>query len=221
MFNFFKKKDPQIQSDVVNELNWDPSVDSSKVSVTVKDGNVTLKGSVPHFYEKYNAEQSARRVGGVKAVYDELEIDMLDTYERSDEDIAQAARNSLHWNYQVPSEVTLTVDDGWITLRGTVVWEYERKAAFNAVCSLMGVCGVTNEITLSSSVQPSDVKNRIEEALKRSAETESNNINVSVSGSRVTLSGNVNSYSEIEDATQAAWNAPGVMNVENKLELAA
>jgi osmotically-inducible protein OsmY len=221
MFNFFKKKDPTIQQDVMNELNWDPRIDSELVSVTVKNGDVTLTGSVPHFYEKYNAEQAARRVGGVKAVYDELEIDMLDAYERSDDDILSAARNALKWNYEVPNEVTVTVNDGWITLNGTVVWEYERKAAFNAVCSLMGVSGVSNEITLSSSVQLGDVKSRIEDALKRSAETESKNISVAVNGSKVTLSGNVESYAEIDDAAQAAWSAPGVMNVENNLQLAA
>jgi osmotically-inducible protein OsmY len=221
MFNFFKKKDPKIQQDVTNELNWDPRVDSELVSVTVVNGDVTLSGSVPHFYEKYNAEQAVRRVGGVKDVCDELEIKMHDSGERSDDDIAQAARNALKWNYEVPGEVTVLVEDGWVTLKGTVVWEYERKAAFNAVCSLMGVCGVSNEITLSSSIQLGDIKAHIEEALKRSAETESKNIKVAINGSKVTLTGNVESYSEIIDATQAAWSAPGVLSVENNLQFAA
>ena len=216
MFNFFNKKDPKIQDDVIRQLDWDPSIESGLVIVSVKDGNVTLKGSVPHFYEKYNAENAVHRVGGVKAVYDELEIKMLDSFERNDEDIARAARNALRWNYQVPNEVTITVDDGWITLNGTVVWEYERKAANDAVRSLMGVCGVINEITLSSSIVPSDVKTCIEDALKRSAKTESNKIRVSVDGNQVTLSGDVHSYAEIEDATRAAWGAPGVRNVEKQ-----
>jgi osmotically-inducible protein OsmY len=218
MFNFFDKKDSQIQHDVMNELKWDPSVTSTQISVTAKNGIVTLHGSVPHFVEKSMAENAAQRVGGVRAVTDEIEVNLMGL-DRSDEDIAEAALNALKWNYSVPDDIKVTVDNGWITLRGEADWDYERTAAQSAVRQLMGVVGVSNKITIKSQVQPSDIKARIEEALKRSAESEGRKINVSVNGDSVTLSGFVESFSEIEDARMAAWNAPGVMSVENNLKL--
>lgn len=220
MFNFFAKKDTQLQKDVKNELNWDPSVTSCHVSVVASDGIVTLRGSVPHYFEKAAAEQAAQRVGGVRAVADELEVELMGPYERSDEDIARAALMALDWNYQVPEDVKVTVEKGWITLRGEAEWAFQKSAAKTVVSQLMGVRGVTNEINIKAKVQPSDVKNRIEEALKRTAEHEGHKINVEVDGDRVTLSGDVHSLFEIGDAGLAAWNAPGVTAVENNLKLA-
>jgi osmotically-inducible protein OsmY len=221
MFNFFKKTDQQIQQDVLAELAWNPSITANKITVTAKDGVVTLHGSVPHYFEKNSAEEAAQRVGGVRAVADELDVDLLGSYARSDSDIAKAAIDALDWNYSVPDGVRVNVEKGWVTLKGDAEWDYERTAATNAVKPLMGVCGVSNDMVLTTKIQPSDVKKRIEEALKRSAESEGREISVAVSGDKVTLSGNVHSLSEIEDARYAAWGAPGVMKVENNLKLVA
>jgi osmotically-inducible protein OsmY len=221
MFNFFKKNDAKIQQDVIDQLVWEPRLDSSHISVTAKDGVINLSGSVPHYYEKYSAEEAALRVGGVRSVKDDLKVDLLESYTRSDSEITEAANNALNWNYQVPEGVTATVNNGWITLNGTADWDYQRRAAREAVISLMGVYGVSNDITLNPSVQSLGVKIAIENALTRSAQTEADEIDVSVNGSTVTLSGNVHSYAEMENARLAAWSAPGVMTVENNLRLAS
>jgi osmotically-inducible protein OsmY len=215
MFNYFNKTDSDIKRDVMSELRWDPSVNSSNVEVSAKNGIVTLHGTVPHFIEKLAAEHATERVGGVKAVADELEVKTV--FDRTDEEIAAAALNALKWNYSVPDQVQVSVDKGWITLEGEADWDYQRNAAKYSVSQLVGVSGVTNCIKIKSKAQPSDIKTRIEEALKRSAEAEGRNISVSVSGDKVTLTGSVHSYSEFNDARDAAWMAPGVATVENNL----
>ncbi len=221
MFNEFMKTDSDVQQDVMDELKCDPRVTDAYIVATARDGVVTLRGRVPHHFEKYTAEQAAQRVGGVRAVVDEIEVQLLGAYERSDEDIARTALMALEWNYQVPEGVKLTVDQGWVTLSGSAEWEYQRTAAKNVISPLMGVCGVTNDITIRPRVQPADVKTRIEDALKRSAEKEGRRIQVSVEGDEVTLTGSVHSISEIEDAKLAAWNSPGVTSVKYNFNLAA
>jgi osmotically-inducible protein OsmY len=218
-FNFFDKSDLQIQQDVANELLWDPSVTSKQVDVSVKEGIVTLRGSVPHYFEKSVAEDAAQRVGGVRAVVDEIEVNLMGSYERSDEQIAEAALNALDWSYAVPKGIKVVVSKGWITLSGETEWDYQRNAAKDAVSQLMGVCGVSNDIGIKSRIQSSDIKTRIEDALKRSAENEGRKIHVKIKGDTVTLTGDVHSLSESLDAKLAAWNAPGVMSVENHLKI--
>lgn len=217
MFNFFNKTDSDVRQDVANELMWDPRVSSGDIKVTAKDGIITLNGTVPHLTEKRAAEHAAERVGGVKAVVDELEV--KSSFDRSDEEIAEAAVSALKWNYSVPENVKLSIDHGWITLTGEADWNYQRTAAKNSVNQLLGVRGVSNSITIRPKVQSSDIKTRIEEALKRSAETEGRKISVVVSGDKVTLTGNVHSFSESDDARDAAWMAPGVTSVENNLTI--
>lgn len=219
MFNFFSKTDSQIQQDVINEIKWDPSVTSSQVSVSTNDGIVTLRGSVPHYYEKTLAESAAQRVGGVRAVADEIEVNLMGSYNRSDEQIAESALTALEWSYAVPKDIKITIEKGWITLTGQVEWDFQRNAAKDAISQLMGVCGVTNNISIKSKTLPSDVKARIEEALKRSAESEGRKITVTVHGDKATLTGNVHSFSELEVARHAAWMAPGIMFVENNLKI--
>jgi osmotically-inducible protein OsmY len=221
MFNFRKKADTQLRQDVESELGWDPSVTFDKIAVAAQDGIVTLRGSVPHYYDKMSAEKAVRRVGGVRAIADELEVDLFPEYRRSDDEIARAALSALEWSYSAPEGIKVTVDNGWITLLGEAEWAFERNAAREAVGSLLGVRGVSNNITIKSKVHAPDVKARIEEALKRSAETEGRNIQVSVSGDRVNLSGSVHSFAELEDARLAAWSAPGVLIVDDDLKIAA
>jgi osmotically-inducible protein OsmY len=217
MFNFFNKTDSDVKRDVLNELMWDPSVTAPEIKVSVRDGIVSLSGSVPHYIEKVAAEHAAQRVGGVKAVADELTV--KGEFDKSDQDVAQAALNALQWNYSVPKGVKVSVDNGWINLSGEVSWDYQRNAAVKAVRGLLGVVGVTNDINIKPTLLSSDIKIRIEEALKRSAEIEGREIGVLVSGNKVTLSGHVHSISEREDARFAAWNTPGVMTVENNLTI--
>jgi osmotically-inducible protein OsmY len=223
MFNFFEKTDAEVEKDVRNELKWDPSISAADVATTATDGIVTLRGNVPHYFDKMSCANAAQRVGGVRAVANELEVKLLSEYTRSDEDLATAARSALDWGYLVPSGVRVTVEKGWITLTGNAEWDFERSAARDAVSSLMGVCGVTNNMSVkpATKVQASEVKSKIEQALKRSAQAESRKIGVKVTGQKVTLSGSVHSFSEMEDAKSAAYSAPGVSTVENELRFTA
>jgi osmotically-inducible protein OsmY len=219
MFSFFEKDDEQIQIDVLKELKFDPSVTSTQISVTAKNGVVTLNGNVPHFFEKTLAEEAAQRVGGVRAVADEIEVKLMGAYEKSDADIANAALNAVEWNFSVPRDVKVSVDNGWITLRGEAEWDYQRQAARKAVTSLMGVKGVRNEMTIKARAEATDVQKRIEAAFRRSAETEGKKISVHVDGNKVTLAGKVHSFSDLTDAAMAAWNTPGVGQVVNNLRI--
>ncbi|MBC7467254.1 MAG: BON domain-containing protein [Bdellovibrio sp.] len=217
MFNLFGKSDAEVKQDVINELMWDPSVNSSEVKVIASKGIVTLSGSVPHYIEKRAAEQATQRVGGVRAVADELQVKSI--FDKTDEDIAVAALEALANSHMVPEHLRVAVEKGWITLSGEADWHYQRAAAMDAVSKLLGVSGVTNGITIKERIQSADVKTLIEQALKRTAEEEGKNILVSVQGNKITLSGTVHSFAESDVARHAAWNAPGVMNVENNLKI--
>jgi osmotically-inducible protein OsmY len=220
MQQFFEKSDSQIQKDVLNELQSDPSVTSSEINVTTNQGIVTLRGSVPAYFEKSSAENAAQRVSGVRAVADEIEVNIMGSYQRSDEQIADAAGNALTWSASAPKNIKVSVEKGWITLKGETEWDFQRNAAKDAVSQLMGVKGVHNKISLQTQIMPADIKNRIEEALKRSAESDSLKIKVDVEGEEVTLSGEVHSLSEISDARFAAWMAPGVSAVVSHIKIA-
>jgi len=219
MSQFFDKSDTQIQQDVLNEIKWDPSVTSSQICVSAKDGIVTLSGSVPHYFEKSQAEEAAHRVGGVRAVADEVQVDMMGSYQRGDTLIAEAALDDLRWNYSAPKGLQVTVENGWITLKGDAEWHYQRNEAEEAVNSLMGVRGVSNNISIRSKLQPSDVKSCIEDSLKRSALSEGHQISVAIEGDTVILTGKVHSRSEFDDAGNAAWMAPGIKAVENNVRI--
>ena len=219
MYSFFEKSDDQIQVDVTKELRFDPSLTSTQIAVTCKDGVVTLSGNVPHFFEKTSAEEAAQRVGGVRAVADEIEVKLMGAYEKSDEDIANAALNAIQWNFSVPRDVKVSVDNGWVTLRGEAEWNFQRTAAKKAIGHLMGVVGVKNEMVIRPKADATDVQKRIEAAFKRSAEDEGKNISVNVQVNKVILTGKVNSFSDLADAGVAAWNTPGVGEVSNRLTI--
>lgn len=219
MFNFFNKTDAKIQQDVISEIKWDPRVTSTQVSVLANDGIVTLRGSVPHYFEKSKAEDAAWRVGGVRAVVDDIDVNMMGSYLRSDEQIAEAGLGALRWNSSVPAEVKLTVEKGWITLKGETDWDFQRTNAKECVSQLMGVRGVTNNIILRSQTSREDIKTRIEEALVRSAEAEGRKIKIDVKGDKVILTGNVHSFAEKSSVRRAAWMAPGIMTVEDNLKI--
>jgi osmotically-inducible protein OsmY len=210
----------QLQRNVLAELDWDPSVNAANVGVTVDDGVVTLQGAVDSYADKLAAEKAAKRVRGVKAVANDLEVKLLSDSKRTDTDIAQAALRVLEWDTRIPHEaLKVTVKNGWVTLDGEVEWQFQRDDASHAVRRLTGVIGVINLIAVKPHIMPGDVKDKIVAAIERKAELDAQHIEVRVDGSKITLTGTVRSWAERHDAEQAAWSAPGVANVANHLHV--
>ena len=214
--------DLELKKSVESELNFEPSINAAEIGVSVKNGVVTLSGRVPSFWEKVSAERAAARVSGVKAVANELEVRLPGSSERTDEDIAQAAVDTLRWSVLVPQDrIKVKVSKGWITLEGNVDWQYQKSAAEKAVRKLYGVLGVSNLIEVKPQVSKAEVKTSIEAALKRLAEVDANRIRVDTEDGKVVLSGSVRSWFEREEAERAAWAAPGVRSVEDRIAIAA
>ena len=213
--------DTELKQHVQNALDWEPSIDDSDVGVSVDRGVVTLRGTVGSYVEKVNAERVALRVYGVKAVANALSAHLVSGYERTDTEIAQAAVAALKWNTLVRADrVTVTVANGWVTLNGTLEYYHQSAAAERAVRHLTGVKGVSNTIVLQAPVTPirtSDVTAKIEAAFRRSAEVDARRINVNARDGTVILSGNVHSWAERREAERAAWAAPGVTQVDDRL----
>lgn len=214
------KSDLDLKHDVEAELEWDPSVDARQIGVTVTDGIVTLTGEVSSYAHKWNAERAAERVAGVVGIANEIEVKLIG--EQTDSDIAKRAANALKWNTLVPSErITVSVDKGWLTLRGDVSYDFERRAAERAVRNLAGVRGVSNLIVVKPRVEPRDLKAKIEDTFQRQASLDAQNITVQVDGGEVILRGSVRSWVERREAEKAAWAAPGVTSVKNYITVKA
>jgi osmotically-inducible protein OsmY len=214
--------DEEIQKNVLSELKWDARVQPNEIGVVVKDGVVTLTGWVDSYTKKWAAEEAAHRVRGVKAVANEIEVRLPSASERTDADIAAAAARALEWDAFIPLDrLDVTVAKGWVTLKGEVEWQYQKQDAERVVRRLTGVKGVTNLITVKPRITPSELKQKIEQALVRSAETDAQRITVEVEGSKVILKGAVRSWAEREEAARVAWLAPGVTSVENRIALSA
>jgi len=213
-----QRTDTDLQKDIVAELNWEPSLRNDDVAVGVRDGVVTLAGFVDSFIDKWKAERAASKIKGVKAIANELEVKLPTTSSRPDPDIARAALNALSWNISVPHDrIKVKVEKGWVTLEGDVDWYDQKEAAERAVRHLTGVKGVSNLIMLRARPAPSDVKQRIKEALQRGAQLDADHITVDIEGNQAILRGTVRSYAEMRDAERAARNAPGVTEVKNLL----
>lgn len=214
------KNDAQIQQDVLDQLKWDPLLNASEIGVSVKNGVVTLSGNVDSYLKKLEAEKQAKKVVGVKAIAEDIQVGVSPSYKRSDTEIAEAAVNAIKWHTSINEQsIKVKVEDGVITLEGEVDWGYQRESAKNAVVNLIGVRSVINNLTLKQKNAPENLKQKISAAFHRSASIDANKIQVEVEGNKAILKGKVRSFAEKEDAEDAIWSAPGIFRVENKLEV--
>ncbi|WP_340155093.1 BON domain-containing protein [uncultured Winogradskyella sp.] len=215
------RTDSSIKQDVLDELEWQPSIDETQIGVVVKDGVVTLSGTVDSYVKKREAENAVKSVVGVKAVAEDIEVHYGNGYKKSDTEIASAAVNALKWNISVPeNKVDVKVENGWVYLTGEVKWDFEKNAAKKSVENLQGVKYVVNNISLKNLVDTGDIKTKIRKAFERSADIDSKGINVTAEGHTVKLTGKVHSLKEKDDARKTAYYSPGVWTVDNELEVA-
>lgn len=212
--------DKQLRQDVVDELEFEPSIDAADIGVLVEDGVVTLNGHVPLYAHKLAAERAAWRVRGVRAVVQDIEVRHAGD-RGSNEEIARRALDILRWDGTVPEQVHVTMNDGWLTLSGQVDWQYQRDNAEKDLRGLSGVVGITNDITLKPVAQAGTVRTKIEEALKRNAEIQAGQIQVEISdGGTVTVSGEVDNWVEKRAVERAIWSIPGVRALHDHLVIA-
>ena len=217
------RRDEQIQRDVMEELKWNARVQPNEIGVAVKDGIVTLTGSVDSYIKKWEAEEASRRVRGVKAIANDIEVRIPGSAERNDTEIAASARRALEWDALVPVDrIQVSVSKGWVSLNGEVEWAFQRDDAERVVRRLSGVRGVSNLIIIHPTVKPSPeaIKHNIENALVRSAETDAQKIKIETRGDKVILRGTVRSWAERQEAERVAWSAPGVSSVEDVIIVA-
>ena len=212
------KTDKQLQMDIKEELRWEPRVRDEEIGIDVRNGVVTLMGTVPDYAQRTRAVRAVERVAGVRAVAQELTVKVPNTHLRSDTDLAHQVVNTLAWDTEVPFQsVKAKVDDGWVTLEGEVEWQYQRNAPERAVRYLSGVKGVSNLLKVKAHASTYDVAQHISAALSRSAEADAKKITVIATGGKVTLTGTVRSWPERADAERAAWSATGVTEVDDRL----
>lgn len=212
------KTNAELQKDVYEELKWDSRINEGDLGVSVNNGIVTLSGSIPSYAEKWAAEAAVRKVAGVTAIVNKIEVKLFSSFIKDDQDIAKAAVNAFKWNVWVPDEsIQVMVEDGWVTLSGKVNYDYQKKAAENSVRHLAGVRGVTNEIAVEPHLKIKDIQSEIKRALHRHAEEDANSIRVDTSNGEVTLTGTVHSLDEKQNAEWAALGTVGVRKVRNNL----
>ena len=212
--------DSDIRRDVEDELRWDPDIDATDIAVAVNNGVVALTGFVRSYSQRTQAERDAKRVAGVLGVANDIEVRLPVIDQRPDPDIARDAVSALKSELPYSSEnIKVIAKDGKITLEGTVEWNYARERAESAVKRIRGVKGVTNSITLKPKVAPHEVRRKIEDAFRRSAEIDASRVTVEANGSEVILRGTVKSWAEREEAERAAWAAPGVTKVDNRVTI--
>jgi osmotically-inducible protein OsmY len=215
------KTDTQLHRDMIDELAWDPSLKGAEIGVAVKDGVVTLTGQVDSYAQKFAADRAAERVGGVRAIAEDLEVRLIGERQRTDTEIAHAVVNALKWDVEVPDDrLKVKVEKGFVTVEGNVDWHYQKDSAERAVRYLTGVRGVTNRVIVTPKATPGEVRSKIESALVRSAQVDAKRITVEAVEGKVTLKGKVRSWAERQDAERAAWGAPGVREVRDDLLVA-
>jgi osmotically-inducible protein OsmY len=214
------KLDTEIRTDVQNELQWDPSVEHQRIGVSVLGGVVTLFGEVPHFADKYAAQKAAKRVFGVRAIANDITVNIPVPGKRSDTEIAAAAANSLDWNASLGQcDIDVVVSNGCVTLSGHVIYGCQVNVAEAAVRYLLGVTGIINNLAIKTNVKMVDVKKNIEAAFQRQAHFDAKDIEIKLDETKVTLKGFVTSWREKDEAARAAWSAPGVAKVDDQLHV--
>jgi len=212
--------DITLRKNILDELEFEPSIAAANIGVAVESGIVTLSGHVSSYSQKEAAERVVRRVSGVRGIAQELEVRLLGAYRTDDDDIARRAANMLDWNVSLPRNgVQVKVQKGWLTLTGKVEWQYQKEAAAYAVHDLAGVTGISNLIEIAPRVSATDVRKRIEDAFKRDANIEAQGVRVEVSDGSVTLKGKVRTWSERRAAERAAWSAPGIKTLNDHLSI--
>lgn len=214
------KNNSELQTDVQNAIKWEPLLNAAEIGVTAKDGVVSLTGVVDSYAKKLEAENAAKKVIGVKALVENIEVKFPSAWSKTNIEIANEVLAALKSNWSVPKDkVTVKVEDGWVTLDGDLAWNYQREAARNAVSFLSGVKGVTNNIVVKAESNDAIEQKNVEDAIARSWSIDDNEIFVKVSGTTVTLTGTVTSWYQKEEAGRIAWNTPGVWFVKNELEV--
>jgi len=212
------KSDIEIQKDVIEQLKWEPFLNAAQIGVAVKNGIVTLSGQVDAYSKKILAEKTTKKVAGVKAIAEDIQVGISPVYKKTDTEIAETVVNALKWHTMIPDEkIKVSVEEGNVKLEGDVEWEYQRNQAKTAVENLTGVRFVTNLVAVKPKITPYELQQKINSSFQRSANIDSARITAEVLGSKITLRGKVRSFAEKEDAENAVWSAPGVVSVENKL----
>jgi len=214
------KTNEELQKDVQDAIKWEPLLNAAEIGVTVKDGIVTLTGIVDSYAKKLEAQMAARNVIGVKAVIEQIEIQIGISWRKTDAEIATETLNAFKWNWDLANDkIKVEVENGWVTLSGNLEWNYVKEAAQKSITNLLGVKGVTNNIVIKSLTHDAIEKKDVESALERNWTLQNKHIGVAVTGNRVTLTGSVHSLYQKDEASKIAWNAPGVWSVDNQLNI--